>query len=254
MVFLMELKSDSVSRLGNNGTGLEGKNTGATHNDTVIRTSGGRRRIRNGGGSGRRGGGRWGCGNRGAAGAHRIRFESIEFGACVHGENHSLLTMTCLAAIYPDRISITDGKLGSGEGSIGVGSGNWHTIGFVSLMIHVSVKRGTDNPESKPPAERRQGLSKVDWVAVWFFCWKVKKIVSPGCAFYERDFSYCCAEKKDKLRTTVCGVNTRPAEPPTVTLNWAAVTWTTAVARRVESLKRLEKNMSSRLGGRRKRA
>lgn len=43
----------------------------------------------------------------------------------------------------------------------------------------------TDNPESKPAAERWQGLSKVDWVTVWFFCWKVKRTESPGWAFYE---------------------------------------------------------------------
>jgi hypothetical protein len=51
-------------------------------------------------------------------------------------------------------------------------------------MLHV-MKRRTDNPESKPCAESWQGLANVDWVTVWFFCWKVNSTVSPGCAFYE---------------------------------------------------------------------
>lgn len=47
--------------------------------------------------------------------------------------------------------------------------------------------------------------------------------------------------------TTNSGVNTRPAVPPTVTLNSVAVTWTAAVANRAESLRKSEKRMSSRL-------
>jgi hypothetical protein len=54
VVFHMELEGDSVSRLGNNGVGLERKNAGATDDNTVIRTGGGGRRIHDdwsGGGS-----------------------------------------------------------------------------------------------------------------------------------------------------------------------------------------------------------
>ena len=48
--------------------------------------------------------------------------------------------------------------------------------------------------------------------------------------------------------TTNSGVNTRPAEPPTITLCSMAVTWTAAVIKRAESLRALEKTISSRLG------
>ena len=34
-----------------------------------------------------------------------------------------------------------------------------------------------------------QGLAKVDWVTVWFFCMKVKSTESPGWAFYEHSIS-----------------------------------------------------------------
>ena len=43
----------------------------------------------------------------------------------------------------------------------------------------------TNNPVSKPLALRWQGLSKVDWVTVWFFCWKVKTTTSPAWAVWE---------------------------------------------------------------------
>jgi hypothetical protein len=51
------------------------------------------------------------------------------------------------------------------------------------------LRNGTYNPESKPTwplveveASFRQGAAKLDWVAVWFFWWNSKVIVSPGCA------------------------------------------------------------------------
>lgn len=80
-------------------------------------------------------------------------------------------------------------------------------------------------------------------------------MTSPGCAFYEQYFSHYRAGERRKQLTTDSGVNTRPAEPPTVTLNWVAVAWTAAVARRAESLKSWEKSMSSRRrgGGRKSR-
>lgn len=43
----------------------------------------------------------------------------------------------------------------------------------------------TDNPVSKPAALRWQGLSNVDWVTVWFFCWKLKTMTSPTWASCE---------------------------------------------------------------------
>ena len=73
-------------------------------------------------------------------------------------------------------------------------------------------------------------------------------MVSPGCAFCGCHFSHGDAQNHSTSLTTDDGVYTRPAAPPTVTLNWAAVTWTTAVARRAESWKKEEKCMSSRLG------
>lgn len=75
-------------------------------------------------------------------------------------------------------------------------------------------------------------------------------MVSPGFASYEHNFSCCLSERDRGSLTTKFGANTRPAEPPTVTLIWAAVAWTAAVARKAESFKRLEKSMSSRLGRR----
>jgi len=41
MILLVELESDSVSWLGSNVAGRERENTSTTHDDTVVRTSGG---------------------------------------------------------------------------------------------------------------------------------------------------------------------------------------------------------------------
>jgi len=64
------------------------------------------------------------------------------------------------------------------------------------------------NPESKPPSILPQGSAKEDWVAVWFFCSKLKTTWSPGWA------------------EMASGLYMRaPADEPTVT--W----WTAAVAK-----------------------
>lgn len=50
VVLLMELESDSVSRLSSNAVGREGEKTGTADDNTMVRTSGGgggRRRIHN---------------------------------------------------------------------------------------------------------------------------------------------------------------------------------------------------------------
>jgi len=93
--------------------------------------------------------------------------------------------MIPLAAVRPDWLSVLDGKPSSREWSIYVLGGDWYAAGFVSQETFRITKGRTDNPESKPSAMRWQGLSKVDWVTVWFFCLKEKSTVSPGCAFYE---------------------------------------------------------------------
>ncbi len=48
--------------------------------------------------------------------------------------------------------------------------------------LTVAYEGRTYNPESNPFAACEQGLAKVDCVAVWFFCLKVKVTVSPGAA------------------------------------------------------------------------
>lgn len=182
MVFLVELEGDCVSGLGNNGAGLERENTGTTDDNAMIGASagsGGRRRVcddRGRGGSGlwrsgsglRRSGSRryhWGCRGRRIAAGHCLRFESGELVSWVHGEDHSLLTMICLAAVHPNRLSITDEEPSGGEGPTHVVGGDWYAARFVGQGTFHVTKRRTDNPESKPP-ELWQGLPKVDWVTV----------------------------------------------------------------------------------------
>jgi hypothetical protein len=58
-------------------------------------------------------------------------------------------------------------------------------------------------PVSKPPGAGEHGLSKSDWVAVWFLARKMKRTVSPGTA------------------AMVSGSNFKPLGPPTTTSKMA---------------------------------
>jgi len=55
------------------------------------------------------------------------------------------------------------------------------------------------NPESIPASSFLHGVSNADWVTVWLFDMNVNTTISPTAA------------------TTLSGVKTRPAVPPTVT-------------------------------------
>lgn len=79
----------------------------------------------------------------------------------------------------------------------------WTVSSAVGKLL-VRVSATGMNPESKPPARGAHGLSKVDWVTVWFFCWKVNRTTSPTLAL------------------TDDGLNFRTPGPPTVTSKVAA--------------------------------
>ena len=169
MVLLAELEGDGVSRLGDDVVGLEQENARTANDNTVVcaNRSGGRLRVYNDW-SGRRGGERrrgGGGGWRSSTAGHRVGFESNELVSWVEGEDHSLLTMISLTAVYPDWLSVTDIKFGTGEGPIYIISADRYAMVLVSKGLSQFVRR-TDNPESKPSGKGRQGVSKVDWVTV----------------------------------------------------------------------------------------
>jgi len=134
MVFLVELEGDGVSRLGSNGARLERENTGTANDNTMICAiggGGGRRRAhdRGRGGSGLR----RGYGARRVAAGHCGCFEGGELVPRVHGEDHPLLTVTCLPAVRPNRIAILDDELSRGEGPIRVVGGDWDESGIKAI-------------------------------------------------------------------------------------------------------------------------
>jgi hypothetical protein len=65
-------------------------------------------------------------------------------------------------------------------------------IGARLWIVTVAAGKGPDvslaetgrKPESNPPASGVHGSFKLDWVIVWFFCWKVNVTVSPTAADY----------------------------------------------------------------------
>jgi hypothetical protein len=152
VVFLMELEGNGVSRLSNNGVGLERENTSTTDDHTVVAASGGGLRIHNDW-SGGQSGGRGGCWRYrdGRTTAHCRSFESGELVSWVHGEDHSLLAVTRLAAVHPSWRSIMDSELGNGEGSVYVRSGNRHATRPVSRGRFTSKRTLTILNQSLTP-------------------------------------------------------------------------------------------------------
>lgn len=72
-------------------------------------------------------------------------------------------------------------------------------------------------PESKPPDNGVQGLSKEDCVTVWFFCRKVNVTVSPIAAFWGKELEgYYDLNQESRLTTEVGLKATTPPGPPTV--------------------------------------
>lgn len=134
----MELEGDGVSWLSNNGVGVECENASAADDNTVIRSTSGGRWSRGGRSGGWSGGNRWGCRTRRTAAGHCSRFESSELFSWVHGEDHSLLAMICLAAVRPNWLSVTDIKPGTGEGTVHVICGDRYTAISVSQGIFTS--------------------------------------------------------------------------------------------------------------------
>lgn len=62
--------------------------------------------------------------------------------------------------------------------------GCYHAKGFISIRETNDLGvQSTYKPESNPLGASWHGLAKVDWVAVWFFCLKVKSTTSPTDAF-----------------------------------------------------------------------
>lgn len=74
------------------------------------------------------------------------------------------------------------------------------------------------NPVSNPDASGVHGLSNVDCVTVWFFCWKINRTTSPIFASCNLIRSLHASKIQHMIHTTDCGLNLRTPGPPTVTL------------------------------------
>ena len=101
----------------------------------------------------------------------------------VDGEDHALLTVSCLAAVHPGGIGVFDAQQGNWK-VVGHGISDGNARNDESQWNGENKgKNETYNPESKPPSAGAHGLARVDWVAVWFFCLNVNCILSPTLAF-----------------------------------------------------------------------
>jgi len=136
MVLLVELEGDSVSDLGSDIGGGVSERAVVADDDEVVSGHGGgwgsgARVRRVGSGDSRVSGDSDGCsdgddrGGRGGrgVGTHGGSLELGEFGvgAWVDGEDHAFFAVPGLTAVDPNRICVSDGKLGAEEAASGIG-------------------------------------------------------------------------------------------------------------------------------------